>query len=1266
MRKFLVVFTFLVAIAGGVYFFRGPLAVKGVEWALSRALPLNSEHQLHYESAHFDQGRLIVRGLQLVEDNISFLVDEAEITMELDLPHFRFLGHAQLSHPQVSVKNRGKFPLETLAKAITLKKRFSMSAEASGGVLQMGEQRYFFQLSTGENSRCVISQDPSLLKHPFLIIQWSEKGEKTALNIEVHPIAIDRVSDLIAFSMPIAAHGWQPKSGTVEMRAGAMIDTEGNVENYSAHFSIEQLELTHGELSLKAERLLGELSSVSGVSLKLSDGQIVFEDHVYCNELAVSRTSGQFAKWELEGTHETLGRITFEGMENKGRAEGALYFSAIDSMASLIVVPFEPNGYLLTFNVHDWKGAQADLFLKALTKVVPSFSDLHVKQGEISAECSLAIENGQLSSIDLENLLARDVCLNLMNKNVDARLIKGQGRFTLDGDGEMLIDVTGSLGFPVLSDSTRLTSSVKMKKGSKEVSGAAQLAEGSIQFGFESRRLIPRRLEDIFEGWVRADHLSPSLYGPLVSAFNKDLEIEGVFDLFGTFDGEKLDLSLQADELFLHHPWADLKALGIGEKDQMLLRTDGRATLTYHLSNRCFQVHLPLNSASLYQRHTGLVFDHMTGMFSIHHDPENHSFSLDTAGANAFFDGKALLTELKSCLRGEFDSGCLVFEDFKARVALPTEEEYYLVLPSLKKERGQWDLQALLLDAKKTTLAQMQIASSDSIHGDLSLGKDLPLSGNLCFEILFDKAAGSMAVACDTQELMQGEKSLGEASLRVKNQNGNWQVESLKVGKAHFKGIFSPREEGWHFSQVQTNFDGLFAQGSGMLFVDFSEEMQPFSIRSELNFDAELHRPLPLQLHTTSPVKIAYSPSMGVVISNLDLEVGSSKLFIECLEGSAGKQKWHAHKCRYLLQNGLLRSLHTHANLPELVRALNFPEKMEGSLNFDWNKGSVKISGKEGAKQYHFQLSSPNLKASRSWELNLQEDSCILGGWVKENAITLEKIKGEIAGQKLDLKGAQSGRALVGTAIVDFKKLGSLATLPKVIEETELGEGFKLDGEFSILPGKTLGFKGRWRGKDFSAFGYHLRSMDAKAELLPGQLKLENCIVSDDAGKIVAPNILFSGRKFEIPKLELQDFQPSFLRAISGPETLPSTLIVKTATIESLSGSLDHPETIQGQGSFSFRGSPIPALRLPQGIEKALAIPVTGKADFTLREGKCFFTSLRECYSEKKRSAFTLGQAFCDFEGNLFIDFLLQEGNKQPMPFQLRGTKENPEMRIAS
>jgi hypothetical protein len=1205
--------------------------------------------------------------MQLMEENFSFLINETEVTFQLDWKEKRLLGHLQLNHPIIHTGPGSGFSFDSISSLLIPSKYLSLSAEAKGGVLEMNEGRYYFQMhSSGDRipeGAFTLSQDPNLHSHPFLKAEWQEKGGKCLFSVNVAAIEADRISALAAlFIDPL---DYELNKGIAEVSATATLDPSGQLESYIGKFTCDHLDLSRGTFNLRGEHLEGTFTDTQGLALNLTGGEVLFDGHLYASRVSMARLPGERAQWKFQGKTELLGAFTIEGEEREEGAEGIWFFSDLDATVAVRINSFEPNGHLCSFSIDGWNAQQAQALLYEFLVEVPSFNDLAILDGKINGRCTLAVENGVLTSIDLEALSAKNARFTLMNKVVNATQFHGQGRFTPSGEGEMRVDILGTLGLETLSDQAdHLSASFKVKRGCCEVSGAAKFGDENVQFGFESRRVVPRRMEEIFEAWIRADKLSHKLYGPLVASLCESIEVEGIFDLFGTFDGEKFELSLQSDALLLRHAWADMKVRGVGEKDPMLMRTKGRANLTYHLSNHCFHAELPLTDAALYQRHSGLVFDNMTGSLIIHHDPGHQSFALETLGAKASFDGKTLLTEIKSRLKGNWESGELDFEEFKGHASLPMEGEYYLSLPTLKRHLGRWEAEALLFDNHKTTLASLTAVAEKEFHAEVTLGNQLPISGDLMVGASFDKQSGVATIVCESEDLSRGEEHLGSASLRIKNQGSDWQIESAKWGKGSLSGIYSLRDGGLQFSEIIARVGGAFFQGSGMVFVDFPTVEQPFSLRAELSLDAELHNPTSLQLHTQHPLKIVYSPSMGIALSDLDLVMGSSHLTVASLEGVLGTPKWHAHNCTYQLKEGLIRSLSSNALLPEMVSALKLPEELTGSMNFDWENGSVKIQGAQPSGPFHFELDS-----NHAWSLTFGEAAhhCKMNGWVKDKEVTIERIQGEVGGQLLDLKGGTDSK-LVGSATLNFNTLHSLIAVASPLRQVDLGCGFNLDGEFSLTEGVALGFKGRCRGSDFEAFGYHLRSLDTKVELTPDHLKLENCIIVDDAGRFTAQNILFSDGQIDLPRAEFKNFQPSFLRTLQGPEKIPSSLIIKTGVVEDFRGILGQPESFEGRGSLRFTGAP-GNLQLPTALagsrwKQSHFAPISGEADYILGQGRCFLTALRDCYSEKEGCAFTLSgnSHYFDFNGNLSVDMRLQARRGAPLDLELRGSQESPEL----
>jgi len=92
------------------------------------------------------------------------------------------------------------------------------------------------------------------------------------------------------------------------------------------------------------------------------------------------------------------------------------------------------------------------------------------------------------------------------------------------------------------------------------------------------------------------------------------------------------------------------------------------------------------------------------------------------------------------------------------------------------------------------------------------------------------------------------------------------------------------------------------------------------------------------------------------------------------------------------------------------------------------------------------------------------------------------------------------------------------------------------------------------------------------------------------------------------------------------------------------------------------------------GLDPGLLTPVMGEADFVLLHGRAYFTSLRNVFSEGKRSQFSLSptadSAYLSLTGDWHVDLAMKQNVvwkvTEDLILSIRGTLEKPKYSFTS
>jgi len=164
--------------------------------------------------------------------------------------------------------------------------------------------------------------------------------------------------------------------------------------------------------------------------------------------------------------------------------------------------------------------------------------------------------------------------------------------------------------------------------------------------------------------------------------------------------------------------------------------------------------------------------------------------------------------------------------------------------------------------------------------------------------------------------------------------------------------------------------------------------------------------------------------------------------------------------------------------------------------------------------------------------------------------------------------------------------------------------------------------------------------------------------------------------EISIPYIRGEHIQPSLLKKVGETPKEPKPFQIRQLTLTHLSGVLGRPLTFVGKGSFYFtqkeKRDPsmfdLPRAFLKEwGLDLALLSPVRGTATIEIKQGKLFFHSLCDTFSDGDHSEFYLAEtepSYIDFSGALFLNLRMKQNVAlkivEPFTLSVRGTWQKP------
>lgn len=380
-----------------------------------------------------------------------------------------------------------------------------------------------------------------------------------------------------------------------------------------------------------------------------------------------------------------------------------------------------------------------------------------------------------------------------------------------------------------------------------------------------------------------------------------------------------------------------------------------------------------------------------------------------------------------------------------------------------------------------------------------------------------------------------------------------------------------------------------------------------------------------------------------------------------------GDKSLYFQKFHYFLDQGQLNLVfgcdYQEISLDFLAK-IQFKEELE-----------AKVSIKEGHVEEHDERTSLEIACRFS----------------EEEGFCLQSIEGGIYG--VDFSFRRNPRAylpyvMILTGQMKIDTTGLVKSFPKLfyqaIKDLGMGSGYELSGDwvFSKKDIKASYFKGFLKGRDFEFLGFYFKTLLSEVEMNSRGIVIHDFSLSDMSGvaQIKEAKVQKSEEdgswKLEIPEIMVQDFRPSFLKKHEGQEERIKPFVIKDLHFFNIQGTLGYKESFSGRGYLDFINTfkreanllDIPIEIMGRiGFDLGLFVPVIGKLDFEMTEGKIFLRELKNTYSEGKRSRFYLPghkESYIGLDGNIFIDIKMKQyvllKITEPFTLSIRGSLLKP------
>ena len=314
--------------------------------------------------------------------------------------------------------------------------------------------------------------------------------------------------------------------------------------------------------------------------------------------------------------------------------------------------------------------------------------------------------------------------------------------------------------------------------------------------------------------------------------------------------------------------------------------------------------------------------------------------------------------------------------------------------------------------------------------------------------------------------------------------------------------------------------------------------------------------------------------------------------------------------------------------------------------------------------------------------------------FTKQEGMYIQSIEGEVCGLDFSFhhhpqKAHAREMVLSGKLKINAPNLAPLLSsdASQMIKQCDIGSGYVVSGDLILSKEEICNsyFKGFLKGRDFELMGSAMKTLQSNIYINSFQVALSDFKISDEAGMSTINEVKFEQFDIDkwnvyIPEIHLQDFRPSLLKKIGTYRGRIRPLVIEELYFKNIRGIVGDASSFKGKGELSFHNTfkrnynifdlPIEIIaRL--GLDPGIMIPIHGRLEYKIHDGKIHLTELRDSYSEGKRSHFYLSPSyisFIDFDGSVHINIKMKQHVllkfTEPFTLSIQGNLSQPKFSL--
>lgn len=799
------------------------------------------------------------------------------------------------------------------------------------------------------------------------------------------------------------------------------------------------------------------------------------------------------------------------------------------------------------------------------------------------------------------------------------------------------------------------------------------------------------------EGWFAAEALPETAYASLLHFIAPEVTLKGRVACTGNFDPSYVALAIQAEQCTVGQGGAELT-----------FSTSEAAPihLVYALAEKKWEGSIPVQKATLAHGKSGFTLEDIDADLRLSHR---------TVSAPRFSARHALCSVQGSFGALAYEAGTLCVEEAEVECQLPGEKTLTWRIPRLHildQERPCADFRLQLKEAALECVGTVRpVGETGWEFAFFSLeGKELVVRG------LYRGRFFEME-ECRTKDLTcKARLSLDGSILTFEEAEGTWKNMALK-GKGTFD--LAARLLKLQLDNVESALPTgtLHAQGS------VTADLETSTADAEGMCTLTLASPVNATVWNTKPFKLHYSKEEGYALSEGSLYVRSKteksvlgSLYLPKLLVSSDFEEMKISACQCSLRPALL-SLWKGA--PTLLSKIEWPETVEAAIDvikkgkewssrgrlkegkyglcgqrldltgigFSHEQGVLSLFAKTqiGAQELWASLCTTLERPQGSLRISDQPDATGLTLWFKTEAEDLlwDKVQGACLGIQADLKRT-ARTVLSGRLDIDASHIGQLFSkeIREKIERTQIGKGYRWQGDLVLGkdPKRLFQMTGTITGQEWELGGYRFDRLHAGLDAHPDLILLSEVQIEDAAGSAAIKKIeLVKKEQWEIsiPIVSIREWHPSSMRPLVASAKGDKPFRIRNFTVSGIRGLLGNADALQGHGRLTFTNgfkkeaslldAPLEIIK-NFGLDPGLLTPVQGELEVDLHGDRLYLTTLKDAFSEGKRSEFYLAPgrtpSYIGLDGKMHIDLKMRQDVTlkvtEACVLTIRGTLDNP------